>query len=212
MKDHAPAGALLVLDGELPSKQFIHNLRPDHQLLIAADGAALRLHAIEIIPDIVIGDMDSMGTDHALFQSESVMLVHKPDQESNDFEKGLQWILEQNLGAVTILGIGGGMLDHTLNNFSILAKYATDLTLTIRDERSTGVVVIDQFALSTNPGERISLIPLPKTNLTTTGLEWELEEEDLQFAVREGASNRTTGTQVQLTIHSGIVLVLYYPQ
>lgn len=208
---HAGRTALLALDGELPSTALTAALASGSHIVIAADGAALRLLDQGIVPDIVIGDLDTLGPDRNKFPAPRSIVIERPDQDRNDFEKALLWLLDEGYDAATVIGCAGGMVDHTLNNFSIVARYASRIELRIRDDRSIGYPVEGRIELATRPGERISLIPLPTVVLRTEGLRWELAGETLGIGEREGASNLATGERVTVTTREGRVLLIHYP-
>jgi thiamine pyrophosphokinase len=205
-------GALLVLDGELPAAGFIRELRRGHGPLVAADGAGLRLDAMGIAPEVVIGDLDTIGEKRGLLEEKGAIVIEDRSQETNDFEKGLAWIVARGSAAATVVGIGGGMADHAFNNFSVLAKFARALRLQLRDERSAAYAVPDALLLAARPGDRISLLPLPSARLATSGLVWDLHDESLALGVREGASNRAEGSEVTIRVAEGLILVFHYPR
>lgn len=203
--------ALLALDGELPSAGLIARLGGESHIVVAADGAALRLLERDIVPDVVIGDLDTLGLDRNKFSAPRSIVIERPDQDRNDFEKALLWLLDEGYDTVTVIGHAGGMVDHTLNNFSIVARFASRIELLLRDDRSTGYAIRGHIELATRPGERISLIPLPTARLKTEGLRWELDRETLGIGEREGASNLATGEHVAMTTLEGCVLLVHYP-
>ena len=129
-------GALLVLDGEVPLADLLEELRETHAPIVAADGAALKLRSSGILPDTIIGDLDTLGGAITGFEREGVNVIRLDSQEENDLEKALLWMIEQDITSVTIVGAGGGMTDHALNNFSVLARYAVKLRITLRDAAS----------------------------------------------------------------------------
>lgn len=205
------SAALLVLAGILPERSTLLELRARHALLVAADGAAIALDALGIVPDVVIGDLDSIGELRSRLADSGVMVIEELGQETNDFEKALNWIADRGLTRVTIVGIDGGMIDHTLNNFSVLAKHAGHLSLEIRSGEALGWAVTDRIELACAPDERISLIPLPSARVTTRGLAWELSASMLAIGAVEGASNRALGDRVVVDVHEGTILVVHYP-
>jgi thiamine pyrophosphokinase len=204
-------GALLAIDGELPPAELIAELRRDHHPFVAADGAALKLRDPRLRPHVVIGDLDTIGSDRELLAGEGMEVIQLESQEENDLEKSLLWLVDQGIESVTVIGASGGMTDHALNNFSVLAKLARRLRISVRDAESIGYLLPDAIRIDTAPGDRISLIPLPSATLSTSGLAWELRQEQLAIGVREGASNRATGENVEVIVDDGLVLVLHYP-
>ncbi len=203
-------GVLLVIDGELPEPEFVRSTIGDYALVVAADGAALQLETMGIAPDLVIGDLDTVGPARARLESSRTRLVEDPDQQRNDLEKAIAWIGAQGHRSIDMMGIGGGMTDHVLNNFSVVARFADSYRLRVVAPECEVVFVTDRLEFAANPGARVSLIPLPRARLSTEGLQWELRDEVLEFGVREGASNRALTETVSLTVHSGVVAMFLY--
>lgn len=208
VKKYLEQSTLLLLHGRLPAKEDLQILANRFRQIVATDGAGLVAVSNGLIPDVVIGDLDSIGAQRAKLEQLGVTVIECSSQEENDFEKGLNWLIEQGENRVTIAGIAGGMIDHTLNNFSILAKFAHRLELRFVDETSIGIIVVSHIEFLTAPGTRISMIPLPTASLTTVGLAWELHNEQLSIGRREGASNNANADQVSITVHQGVVAVI----
>ena len=199
-----------MLDGTLPPEGMLNEIRNHHSPLIAADGAARQLRSLGIAPDVIIGDFDSLGEERFDPFFETSTIIEEPGQERYDGEKCLEWIVSSGYDRVTVLGAGGGMVDHVLNNFSFLAKFADRLRIRIREEDAVGYIVCDALRLETTPGDRISLIPLPEAHLTTTGLHWNLQEEMLKIGASEGGSNRADRDEVEIRLSQGKLVLLHY--
>jgi len=202
-------GPLLALDGDLPSSKLINDLYSSHTPLIAADGAALKLRDRDIRPDIIIGDLDTLRDErHDPFFAEATIIAD-PGQDEYDSGKALAWIIGKGYEQVMVIGAEGGMIDHVLNNFSLLARFSDRLRIAVRQEDSVGYIVRDELQLSTEPGDRISLIPLPKARVTTEGLQWNLNNEILEIRSREGGSNRAVENRVVVQVVGTIALFSY---
>jgi thiamine pyrophosphokinase len=209
----APRGsaALLALDGELPSAELIRRLSATHDVLVAADGAARALSALGITVDLVIGDLDGLGADRERIAASGALVIEEPGQEWGDFEKALEWIERDGYASVTVIGIGGGLIDHALNNFSVLARHVGRLRIAIAADGLLGWCVGDELRFSCTVGDRVSLIPLPAATVATEGLAWALSGERLAFGEREGASNRATDASGAVSVSDGVLLVVHVP-
>ena len=207
-QNHWEQGTLLLLNGQLPPAPQLQSLSARFRRVVAADGAAVAAVENGVTPDAVIGDLDSVGGQRTNLEELGVTVIERPSQEENDFEKSLKWLIEQGETTVTIAGIGGGMIDHTLNNFSIVAKFAHKLQLRFLHEGSVGTVVVGDAPIPAVPGLRVSIIPLPAATITTIGLAWELSNQQLAIGQREGASNMAVANLVSVRVHHGVAAVV----
>ena len=203
--------ALLVLSGTLPDAERLVALCAASDTVVATDGAAVAMTAAGARVDIVIGDLDSIGPHRSSVEAAGATIVEEPSQDHGDFDKALVWLRENGTTSVTIVGFDGGMLDHTLNNASVLARHAHLLEINVISGNALARCVVDQWRIPANPGDRISLIPLPQARVTTERLEWPLRDEVLAFGAREGASNRASGADPDVIVHEGVVLVVHFP-
>jgi len=204
-------GSLLVLDGSLPDGDSLLAFCSGHSPIVAADGGALRLRDRGVAPDVIVGDLDTVGgmLDDHFFEGAEV--VHLPEQNEFDGAKGLQWIGSHGNNRVTVLGASGGMTDHVLNNFSMLARFAGRLRITVADGSSTGYLVTTNIALDADPGDRVSILPLPSARLDTKGLEWNLHDALLSIGGTTSVSNRALDSKVILHVAEGTVVLFHYP-
>lgn len=177
--------------------------------LVAADGAANSLVEMGIVPDVVIGDMDSVESRLVHKLSKSIEFLHVADQESTDFEKALRYCSGKSWRHVVVLGMHGGDLEHTLNNWSVLMRYGRSISLIQLEGTRTAIPIYDAVTCPLTIGEVISIIPQHAVTLTTSGLQWNLNKEELHFGSREGARNRVTSSNVELLVHEGSMLLFF---
>ena len=201
--------ALVLINGEPPSKELLSFLREQFDLFLCTDGAADTPLRFELEPDVVIGDLDSLSEEAA--ERYSNILVEKPSQYATDFEKALDYCEQQTVDSVVLVGLKGGRVDHAYTNFSILGKNASRLRISVIDEEGFGALLCggsDEFLLSVSPGQIISLLPVPKAEgVITQGLKYPLSEDTLELGVREGQSNEADSGQVSVSIEKGALLV-----
>lgn len=196
--------AVIALFGDVPPLSVFEQLA--HVPLIAADGAASSLVKIGVFPEYVVGDLDSLDAE-LLGSLEGISeFVLEPDQNANDFEKSLRFAATQFWSRILIVGLHGGDLEHTLNNWSVLMKFAPSMPLTVLDRDRYIVPLSTSFSVAVEPHEVISLIPQPSARLSTKGLRWELKDEELALGTREGARNVAVQGNVEVVIHEGSVL------
>ncbi len=199
---------LLIANGEL-DKRTLKNIQLDRiDRIVAADGGTMKALSYGIVPDVVIGDLDSIPPDVRKKLGGRIRFIHQPSQELNDLEKALIYCRQENAGCVIVLGFTGERIDHTMNNFSILARYDETMNLEMVDRFARMFFVRDRFEYKGKKGQTVSLIPLGRVDgVTTKGLRYPLRDEPLHFGVREGASNECTEGPFGITIGNGVLLV-----
>ena len=113
---------VIFANGELPDLEAARALLKEDDYLIAADGGANHLMKIGILPEVVIGDLDSVEED-TLFELTSAEITieqYSEDKDETDIELALRYAVELHPSAILIVGALGGRLDQTIANLSIL--------------------------------------------------------------------------------------------
>jgi thiamine pyrophosphokinase len=184
-------------------------------LMIAADGGARAAVFFGVVPEVVIGDMDSLDEDQlaALEERGAVIMRYPPQKDETDLELALLYAFKNGVTTIRIIGAVGDRLDHTLSNIALLALP------TLRD-CDTRIVAGEQEAWLMPPGtctidgtagDTVSLLPLngDVNSIRTDGLEYPLRDETLHFGPARGVSNVMTGSRATITTADGILLIVH---
>ena len=190
--------ALIIANGESCSYEMLVGLMEWSPFIVVLDGAYKRVNELQIKPDVVIGDLDSVGSIGSI---ENVDLIQDSDQENTDLEKAINLLVEKKYTDINVVWATGKRLDHTLNNFHTLAKYS-DINVVIYDNHSKAFALPKKFSKVYKKNSKISLIPLHTcTGISTENLVYSLNNEDLSIGGRSGTSNSV--------LEDGIVSVTY---
>lgn len=121
---------VIICDGTFPKQEYPKYLIRNADFIICCDGAltkflknSKKIFGEERLPDLVIGDMDTLSS--AMQKKYSDIIVRESEQEHNDQTKAVRWALSNidNIGTIHILGATGGRADHTIGNLSLLMEY-----------------------------------------------------------------------------------------
>ena len=197
--------AIICLDADLPSIEFFDNFK--NIPILAADGAAIRLYEMGITADYVIGDLDTFFISPIFNTFAQSKIIHETEQDTNDFEKTLNFARTKKYENLLIIGFHGGLLEHTLNNWSVFIRFAKKLNLCIYDKNRYALLIEQSIKLAVKKDEIISIIPQPKAIITTKNLYWSLNNEPLELGKREGARNIAISDYIEIYIHSGELLL-----
>ena len=199
--------ALVICNGEMPSKKIISPLMHTKPFIVCADGGANKALVKKIRPHLIIGDLDSITKKTRRIFS-SVPIIHIPDQNSTDLEKALEYLVANKFTAVTIVGATGERPDHTFANFSILVKYAEKMHVKFLDDYCSVQCVKKKISFTAHIGQQISLMPMGTcSGITTRGLKYPLKNESLALGVREGSSNEAIAQRIHIIVNNGTLLL-----
>ncbi len=184
-------------------------------LYIAVDGGLRHLHALNLLPNLVIGDMDS--ADPAMLEEAAqhgAEIYHHPTHKNEtDLELALIAAAERDCNVIRVIGALGDRLDQTISNVYLLALPA----LRGRDTRlvsggqTTWLAFPGAVTVDGKPGDTLSLVPLAGdvVGVETTGLEYPLRHETLFFGPARGVSNVLVSTRALVTFESGVLLFVH---
>ena len=204
---------LLVLGGEPPGEDLLHWRFDDCDLTVAVDSGWLAYRKAGLLPDILIGDMDSCGeTDLQDGIPSSVRVIVDSDQNNTDFQKALNLInSDYSPHEIAILGGFGKRTDHLLNNFSIISGIQNEIIVVMDsdDEWIRRVTPSASAEVRGMKGATISLVPQRiNTVVRSSGLKWELDNEVLNWSNQFSQSNELVSDFSKISVLSGSLLIL----
>lgn len=170
---------ILVLNGKISKKSELHPLIKKYDIIVCADGAANKLVDININPNIVIGDLDSINKKvrNNIFTN----FIHENNQNLNDFEKSLMWLKKEKYNDIDIIGFDGKRIDHTIGNFSIALKQISNFNLTIFTDSGIFYTIKKYRKIDNILNRYISVFSYKKNiKITTKGLQYELTNKTLE--------------------------------
>jgi len=179
------------------------------EYVLAADGGADILFENGIVPDITIGDFDSIRNSTKDVQHK---LVYAPDQDSSDCDKLLSYAAELGYERITLCGAEGDEFDHVIGALLSAARSLLEVRLITR--RGTAFIMRGptRMKLDLILGTRLSLLPITHCSLVTLqGVEWPLVDAELSPLGLVSLSNRTVN-HVQVSLSNGVAaLYLSHP-
>lgn len=157
--------------------------------------------------DFISGDFDShSGQDDSVYAEK---FIHTPDQDKTDFEKALEIIESKGGEQIEIYGASGGEMDHFLGNLTVAFQFKDKFKITFFDEYSTYFFAKKKMSLKNVTGKTISLYPFPEAvGVTTKGLKWPLDHENLNLTKRIGTRNIADAETVEITYTSGDLIII----
>lgn len=177
--------------------------------LICADGGANSAEKLGLVPDYIIGDLDSVSPETIKYFSDKSTIIKIKRQNDTDVEKCLKFAIKKGFAEALLLGVTGDRLDHTICNLGIVLKFFNKIKCNVVAENSFLIPSNEFIRLKSKPGETISLYAFnSKTKISSDGLKYKLKNSRLPFGERESTSNVATQSEVKLKIRGGIVFII----
>lgn len=173
-------------------------------VLIAADSGADVCIKHDLMPDVIIGDFDSIQTPLDKVTSK---LIKIEDQNLSDCDKLLNYVSESGSSEVVLLGIEGDRLDHQLASLSSIINSSLRVRLGLRD----GIADIlrpGKHRVTVGKGNRVSIMPLVSAKqVSIRKVAWELQEVVLELGQRHSLSNIAVENEIEIEFMTGVLFV-----
>ena len=201
---------IILANGKPPKKSLITFFQQkDFKTLICADGGANSALKMKLIPDYIIGDLDSISSVALKRLGNASKIIQLKRQNDTDVEKCLKYAIKKNYNEALLVGVTGNRLDHTFCNLGIVLKFFPQINISLIAEDSFLKPYAGSVKLKTFPGETISLYGFDrKTKIISKGLKYPLNNVPLPFGERESTSNVAAGKKVELNISGGVIFVI----
>ena len=184
-------------------------------LIICADGAANVLYEMELIPHVIIGDMDSISPEVLqYFSRQEVEIIKYPsNKDYTDTQLAIAYADQQGAEELVFLGTLGKRLDHTLSNlFSSMDMVREGKKITHYSPECMVYVFSGELEITGNIGDIISVIALTDVcqGVYETGVAYPLEDVQLEIIKPYAVSNHLIADQATIKVREGILAVFHY--
>lgn len=188
----------------------------DVDFLICADGGANNAILSGCMPDLLIGDLDSILPEN-LNRCENAgcgIQRYPSEKDETDLELALTRAEEQarfvGQTDIWLYGATGKRIDHFLGNVALMLAYAKKgYRIRLVDPEHEIWILLGRELIRGTLGQEISLITLSeKAIVTTEGLYYPLRHDVLFQESPRGVSNVFLGDEAGIEVHEGWVLVV----
>ena len=209
-----PERVVIFVNGEIPDLQRARGMLLPGDFIIAADGGSRHLHAMGILPHLLVGDLDSIPASYLNeYRLLGIDIKQYPSaKDATDLELAFQHATSLQPASIVIAGATGARFDHTLANALLVSQPGyRDLEICLDDGTTKITLIRQSLQITGSAGDIVSLIPLSGavSGITTTGLEYHLENEDLALGETRGVSNVMTGPDARVIIQAGMLLCIH---
>lgn len=202
----------IVVNGEIRNFEF-HKMRIEkYDFIVAVDGASNDLLKMGVVPDCVIGDMDSIRSEvYEHFLAKNIeMIEFLPKKDKTDTELAIDLMIERGYREVVMFGGFGNRADHTLGNiYMMYYAWQNGMDLTLEDENNKLLLLSEgERTLNVPAGYTVSFVSMGMLaeGITLEGFEYPLTDYDLRLGSTRCLSNRTTKDYPKVKLRKGFLV------
>ena len=205
---------IIFVNGNLSDLSRAKKIITKEDCLIAADGGVKHILKLGLIPNVVIGDLDStpLPIQNKLERYDIEWVKYPIKKDKTDFELVIDYCLEKKFKEIIIFGIFGDRIDHLLANIFLLVKVQTEnksIKIKIIEGKKEIYILNNKITINGNIGDEVSIIPVSEklVGITTEGLEYPLDNGQIIFGSTRGISNVMNKKIARISVKKGVALV-----
>ncbi|MCR5367913.1 thiamine diphosphokinase [Eubacterium sp.] len=219
---------VIVILGGSVDPSFVKEVLDDagKSFIIAADKGLEVLYKLSVMPDIILGDFDSVDNSILEEYKSEILTRFSPVKDFTDGEAAVDKAIEVVLSrgdqnesdipesSVVILGATGSRLDHVLANISLLKKAVDAGVRAEIVDRNNKIRIFNNFdsikVFKNNGKKYLSLMPLGDkvTGLTLSGFKYGATDADLYQGSSLAISNEITSDYGMISFKDGYLIVM----
>ena len=206
---------VIFLNGEYKySQEFMDKLVSKNAVCFCADGGANFAFKYGKIPEVIVGDLDSIEKKVLEYYKSKNILIKKfpKDKDFTDFELILKEInkISENKNFVEKIFVVGGLgkrIDMTLSNLFIMEKYKN---LVFLQENEEIFYAEKSFVLKNKKDCEFSIIPISEKveKLTLKGFKFETDKIDVKRESSRLVSNVICRDEASVEFESGKMIIV----
>jgi len=181
----------------------------ESDLIIAADGGYSTLKKLNIKPDLVVGDFDSLG---CVPENENV-IKHPVKKDDTDTLLAIKTGLEKGYKTFVIYGAVGGRLDHTIatiQSATFVAEnggiaYIYDGNYTVTAIKNSSI----KFKKTANGYISVFALSGIAKGVKIKGLLYELNDAEITPSFPVGVSNEFIGRDCEISVNDGVLTIIF---
>lgn len=199
----------IVANGVIHDCMLLAPIVKKQEKLVAVDGGLVYCSRMNLIPDIIVGDMDSVPPALLEKYPEVPKKKYLCDKDYTDLELAIEDIYHPKIKRMVLFGAVEGRVDHFLFNIQLLRRYPGILIM--ETETATAFVIDHSLEVASFPGQTVSLLPIGSgVTVTTEGLKWELNETFLDYSQDQimSLSNISLTDRFKIELKSGHIMCI----
>ncbi len=217
MKKDVNNGTCIIIGaGDLTVGSIPYHKETDY--VIAADGGLMYCGVLELEPDLIIGDFDSVDEEHkvaidTIRELAPEKVISLPiEKDDTDMLAAIKVGLSLGYKTFRLYGANGGRLEHIIANIQLL-KFLKEQNAVGYMMDGNGMVLLAQnetICFKETMEGYINIFSMNEKahGVTIRGLKYELENATITNDTPIGISNRFMGVKSEVTVEDGTLLII----
>jgi thiamine pyrophosphokinase len=206
--------AIIVTGGNKPSKKLLNSYIKSGDLIIGADKGSEYLYDYEIMPNIILGDFDSISEEKLKKIEEKQVEIIKfpPEKDYTDTEIAIMGAIKRGADTIYLFGGLGTRADHSLGNIGLLLTTKNKgARLLIVDDHNKMYLADKNMSLNGSQGEIISFHALSDVvkGFEIRGAKYNLNSYDMHLLDPRAVCNEFIDTPINIKYESGELLIIH---
>lgn len=205
--------SVIIGGGPITHQERYVSLLKNADLIVCADSGLHYLNEVNVKPDILLGDFDSV--DPILLEKYKSMnldcVVFPKRKDVTDSELAIDYVIEKKPDIVHLIGFTGKRLDHGLANLFMLRKFFDHgIQAIMLDYHNEIYYSRGNITLTGEMDQLLSIIPITEevVGVQTEGLDYPLINETLYSYQSRGVSNVVKSDRIQINTASGEFFII----
>lgn len=206
----------IVLNGEIKDYDYINRIvrTGSYDYIICSDGGANHAYNMDILPDYIIGDLDSIDKNIIEYYKSNNIKFEKFPTKKDETDTELCIELSDKLKAkeIHLIGALGGRIDHTIANINLLyyIRKRGIIPKIISEKEEIYIAMNEELIIDGEIGDTISILPIKNDakDVTLKNLEYPLKNYDIKFSRPLGISNVMTNVNCNIKVNEGSLIII----
>ena len=199
--------ALVFTGGKGPTADRISWLIEETEMIIAADSGWDLAVESGAVPDIFIGDMDSVKDRSSIVKLPSEKkLIYPEDKDFTDTELAIKYLYSEGYRDIVLIGGGEGRVDHLLGIISLFSRQIRPSEWYTFRERI--IFADDKMKVECENESTVSIYPCSEgCIISSRGLKWELNDYRMDRKIFS-LSNMAISSSFDVSLSEGTALII----
>tara|TARA_Y100000748_G_C15333540_1_gene425071 strand:- start:102 stop:719 length:618 start_codon:yes stop_codon:yes gene_type:complete len=181
------------------------NQLEEYDFVIGVDSGTNYLYKLFLIPNLIIGDLDSINT-KTLERAEkdsAEIISYETDKDKTDLELALDYLKINEAKNITVIGGESGDLDHLFGNLLSIAAFHKKEYIEWK-QANQNIIFPNSELININIGKLFSLMPLSNLEgVSINGGKWNIKNENINFGSTKALRNIANQDLLKVRVKSG---------